>query len=137
MHLQPMLEYPETEGGGEDIASWFWSFLHIRSWRLGSFLYETSKDDLGMIKPMRLSKSEASEKQALTTLVRTVVAGWRVETNGTANLGVGLYSPFRTILLDLLAIAERWNFIDSSLYPLATIKPEYSLSEANRSLSLE
>ena len=85
MHLQPMLEYPETEGVGEDIASWFWSFLHIRSWRLGSFLYETSKDDLGMRKPTRLSKSEASEKQALTTLVRTVVAGWRVKTIGTAN----------------------------------------------------
>ena len=69
MHLQPMLEYPETEGVGEDMARWFWSFLHIRSWRLGSFLYETSKDDLGMRKPMRLSKSEASETSETSGLL--------------------------------------------------------------------
>jgi hypothetical protein len=93
----------------------------MRSCRLGNLVYVTSREDLGRRKFRSGSLLEASEKVSLTSLDRTVVAGWREETNGTANLEEGLYSPFRTMVLFLLAIEDRWYLMESSLYPLATI----------------
>ena len=60
------------------------------------------------------SKEEAVEKHDLTTFERTVVAGWRLETSGTVSLEGGLYCPFRTIVLDRLAIAAKWYLTEAS-----------------------
>ena len=79
----------------------------------------------------------AAEKLDLTTFERTVVAGWRLDTSGTVSFGDGLYSPLRTIVLDLLAMSARWYLTYCSSYPLATMNPEYSCRASRRSKSLE
>ena len=77
-------------------------------------------EDVGSTTSKTGSKDAAAEKLDCTTWERIVVAGWREDTNGTASLGVGLYSPFRIFSLDLLAILARWYLTDTSSYPLAT-----------------
>ena len=64
-------------------------------------------EDFAMKNSTMGSNFEASENEFLTSRVRTVVAGWRKDTNGMENWCGGLYSPLRTMDLDLLAMLQR------------------------------
>ena len=75
--------------------------------RLAIFCRPPVKKILEREKSILLSIIEASANFSLTNLDRTVVAGCKEDTRGTENFGDGLYSPSRTIGLDLLAMRLR------------------------------
>ena len=81
-----MSVYPLVFGLWSDEANEFWSFLQIRSCKLGSLLYATTIDEEGKMKLNAGSNDEAALNAFLTAGVKTVVAGWSDVTKGITKL---------------------------------------------------
>ena len=85
----------------------FWSGEQRILIRLGSFLYDTSRE-VGGIKML----SKGSDLNAVENVVgkivdKQVMAGWRSVTRGTTSFGFDFYWPVRTPILSLLAMEAR------------------------------
>ena len=62
----------------------------------------------------RGSDLEAVENEVDIIEDKHVMAGWRSVTRGTFNLVLGLNRPESMSNLSLLAMADKWNFMDFS-----------------------